>query len=206
MIALYGFPASGNTRRVHWALEELGLRYEYRTVDLRQGEQKKPDFLKLNPNGRVPVIDDDGFVLYESVAILQYLSERYADEELAPVDVKLRAQVYQWLSWQLCDFGPVCGKAVVMTVRHKLFGAPFDEKAHAEAVAAARPKLELLDAHLAGKSWVAADRFSMADIAMGETAALLEFGGVDLAKFGFVRQWIARFSARPAFVKTRPPK
>jgi glutathione S-transferase len=206
MIALYGYPFSGNTRRVHWALEELGLRYEFRTVDLRKGDHKQLEFLKLNPNGRVPVIDDDGFVLYESAAILMYLSERYADEELAPVDARLRAQVYQWLSWQLCDFGPIVGRGPVMKIRSKIFGAPVDEKAYAEALAGAKPKLELLDAHLAGKSWVAADRFSMADIAMGETAALLEIGGVDLAPYGFVRQWIARFSARPAFQKTRPPK
>src|SRR5581483_6252299 len=166
MLALYGSPWSANTRRVHWALEELGLRYEYRTIDLRKGEQKNPEFLKLNVNGRVPVIDDDGFLLWESSAILQYLSERYADEELAPVDAKLRAQVYQWLSWQLCDFGPVAGAPGRMKFLHQLTGRPFDESAHAEALVAARPKLALLDAHLGGKSWVAADRFSMADIAL----------------------------------------
>jgi glutathione S-transferase len=205
MLALYGYPRSGNTRRVHWALEELGLRYEYRLVDLSKAEQKRPEFLQLNPNGRVPVIDDDGFILFESVAILQYLSERYADEELAPVDGKLRAQVYQWLSWQLCDFGPIAGRPAAMKVRAAL-GSPFDQKAYAEAIPMTRAKLALLDAQLAGKSWVAADRFSMADIALGETAALLEWGGVNLAPFANMREWIARFSSRPAFQKTRPPQ
>jgi glutathione S-transferase len=205
MIALYGHPRSGNTRRAHWALEELGLRYEYRLIDLSKGEQKAPDFLKLNPNGRVPVIDDDGLILWESVAILEYLSEKYGDEELAPVDVKLRAQVYQWLSWQLCDFGPIAGRPVALKNR-ATFGAPFDEKMHAESLQMAKPKLALLDEHLAGKSWIAADRFSMADIATGTTAALLEWAGVDLAPYKNVREWIARFSARPAFQKTLPPK
>jgi glutathione S-transferase len=206
MIKLYGFPLSGNTRRAHWALEELGLRYEYKKIDLVAGDQKRPEFLALNPNGRVPVIDDEGFLLWESVAIMEYLSEKYGDEELAPVDARQRALVYQWLSWQLCDFGPVIGKATVMKFRQVNFGTAFDAKAHADAIAAARPKIELLDKHLDGQHWVAADRFSMADIALGETAAMMEFGGYDLRPFANLRDWITRFSARPAFQKTRPPK
>src|SRR4051812_2164924 len=103
MLTLYGHPYSHNARKVHWALEELGLPYEYETVDLMTGAHKKPDFVRLNPNGRVPVMRDGDFVLYESNAMLLYLAETAGPGRLIPTKPQQRAQVLQWLSWQASD-------------------------------------------------------------------------------------------------------
>jgi glutathione S-transferase len=96
MLTLYGNPFSPNSRKVHWALEELGLPYEYKTLDLiRAREQKRESYLLLNPNGRVPTLVDDDFVLYESNAILWYVSDKFGAGRLVPEDLRERARVGQ---------------------------------------------------------------------------------------------------------------
>jgi hypothetical protein len=99
MLILHGDPVSGNTRKVRWALEELSVPYELRTVALAKGEHKRPEYLALNLNGKVPTIEDDGFVLWESDAILWYLAESPGRGALLPPGEKDRALVHQWMDW-----------------------------------------------------------------------------------------------------------
>ncbi len=204
MLTVYGHPLSPNARKVVWALEECGAKYDYKHVDIPKGDQKKPEFLKLNPNGRVPVLDDDGFVLWESNAILWYVADKFGADKIVPGDVKLRAQIDQWMWWQVADL-----VATARPWRMKLSasrGQALDEKAHAAGVEAAKQPLGILDGHLAGKKHAVGDRFTIADISLAEFVGLCDGAGIDLAPYAHIRSWIAHLAARPAYQKTRPPQ
>jgi glutathione S-transferase len=205
MITLYGHPYSPNTRKVHWALEELGAPYQYRTIDLPRREQKQPDYLRLNPNGRVPTLVDGEFTLYESNAILWYVADKLGGGKLVPDPPYLRALVHQWVYWQTSDLGPAMGRPWWMKTVGPLLGKPVDEARHQELVAAAQAPLGILDAHLVGKPLVVGTELSIADIALGESVALAPQAGIDLAPFAHLGAWLARLAERLAFKKTRPP-
>jgi glutathione S-transferase len=96
MMKLYGFPPTRSIR-VLWTLRELGVEFEFVNVNLMAGENRRPEFLALNPAGKVPVLVDGEFVLTESVAIVLYLAEKYTEKNLLPAGVELRAQVNRWL-------------------------------------------------------------------------------------------------------------
>lgn len=97
MLTLYTAPMSGNGRKVHMLLEEVGAHYQLSKLDLQKGEQKNPDYLRLNPNGKVPTRVDGDFVLWESNAILLYLIEKFSAQALLPIGFQDRAHVFQWL-------------------------------------------------------------------------------------------------------------
>jgi glutathione S-transferase len=203
MLTLYASPHSANSRKVYWALEEVGANFEYRTVDLRKGEQKDPAYLKLNPNGRVPTLDDGGFVLWESNALLWYVADKYGQGHLVPNDFGERALIDQWMWWQASDLSRAVSQPWLMRYLQRA-GSPVDESEHAHFCEVAKRPLAVLDAHLQGKRFVVAERFSIADIALCETAAIAEEAGISLAPFPGVRHWLAGLADRPAFQKTRP--
>src|SRR2546430_300796 len=98
-LKFYYSPMSSATR-IHWALEELGVPYEKVKLDLTAGDQKKPEYLALNPNGKVPLVVDDGTVIFESLAILLHLGERYGvEKDLFPSAWAPRAEVFKWMAW-----------------------------------------------------------------------------------------------------------
>jgi len=202
MLTVYGHPFSPNTRKVRWALEEADVAYEFKQVDLIKREQKTPEFLKLNPNGRVPVLDDDGFILWESNAILWYVGDKLGRGTIVPEDVKLRAYIDQWMWWQYADLTPA-GAAWFMKLMERL-GRPLDAAKHLDAIKSAARAAAVLDGHLAGKQFVVGDRFTIADISLAAFATLGEGGGVDMAPFPNIRAWLAGLSERPAFKKTSP--
>src|SRR5262245_37217357 len=103
---LYHHPMSSNARRARMTAIHLGTKLDLVVVDLGNGEQRRPDFLRLNPNGQVPVLDDDGFVLTESHAIMQYLADTTPGQTLYPEDVRARADVNRWLFWSAYHFQP----------------------------------------------------------------------------------------------------
>ncbi|HEY8429059.1 MAG TPA: glutathione S-transferase family protein [Sandaracinaceae bacterium] len=200
-ILLYGHPYSHNSRKVQWALEELGLDYELRVVDLMTGQQKQSEFLRLNPNGRVPVIHDGELVLYESNAILWYLANKAG--ALLPKDAAGRALTMQWLAWQVSDLGPACVEPWLAKFYASL-GQPFDAAKHREQVERAKHPLSVLDAHLNGRRAVVGQELGVADIAIAESIGLCGFAGIDLAPYAAIRAWYEPLTQRAAFAKTRP--
>lgn len=202
-IEILGNTFSHNARKVTWALEEVGASYEHTAVDLMSGAQKKPDFLALNPNGRVPVLKDGDFVLYESNAILFYIADKHG--KLLPGEAEGRAQVWQWLAWQAADLAATCLEPWMMKL-YASMGQPFDEPAHAEKVAVAKQPLTVLNGHLEGRKHVVGDALTVADIAIAESIGLCDFAGIDLTPYPAVRAWFAPLSERAAFKKTRPPQ
>lgn len=202
MIQLHAHPYSGNSRKVHWALEELGAQYAYNLVDLMTGAHKRPEFTALNPHGRVPVLEEDGFVLYESNAILLHLASRHGNGSLLGNGPQELALIQQWLFVQAFDLQPHLQKAFVCKLYASL-GQAFDADAHGSALRELPPGLTVLDQHLNGKAHVVGERFSIADIAIGEVIGIAEFAACDLAPYPHIRTWFARISERPAFKKTR---
>jgi glutathione S-transferase len=201
MLTLYGHGLSPNCRKVLWALEEAGVTYDFKQVNLPGGEQKTPEFLKLNPNGRVPVLDDDGFILWESNAILWYVGDKLGRGTIVPEDVKLRAQIDQWMWWQVADFtGP--STAFFMKLRERS-GQPLDANKHLDILKSSTKAAAVLDKHLERKPFVVGDKFTIADISLAEFAALADGGGVDFGPFANVRRWLGELAERPAYQKTR---
>jgi glutathione S-transferase/GST-like protein len=186
--------ATPNGHKVSITLEELELPYTVHALDLSAGEQKQPEFLKLNPNGRIPAIVDRSngdFAIFESGAIMLYLAERSG--RLIPADEKGRSRVVQWLMFQMGGLGPMMGQANV-------FARYFPERiqpAIDRYLRESRRLLEVLDGHLANHEFLAGD-YSIADIANFAWARIHHWPGVDIAGLDHLARWLAAIESRPA--------
>jgi len=193
MIDLYT-AATPNGHKVSIALEELGLPYEVHALRFDQQEQKTADYLKINPNGRIPAIVDrdmDNFAVFESGAILLYLAEKTG--QLIPSDVKGRSQVVQWLMFQMGGVGPMQGQANVFFRYYpeKLQG-PIERYQHET-----RRLYEVLDRRLAEVEYLAGD-YSIADIATYPWVRVHDWAGVAVDGLTHLQRWMAALAARPA--------
>ena len=162
MLRILGRVTSINARKVLWAADEMGLHYEHEIWGRPQRDPKVPEFLAMNPNGLVPVIIDDGFVLWESNAILRYLAEK-TGSDLLPSDARERALVDQWLSWMVSDLNPSWAYIVPAKLRNDPPNPDPDRLA--EAATKWTRTMGILEGHL-GKAgaYMANGRFSLADI------------------------------------------
>lgn len=190
MIELYT-AATPNGYKVSVALEELGLPYEVRKVDLRAGEQKQPPFLAINPNGRVPALVDDGFAIFESGAILLHLAEKTG--KLMPSDVQGRSRTVQWLMFQMGGIGPMMGQANVFFRYFPERIQPAIDRYQGEV----RRLFAVLDRQLDGNDYLAGD-YSIADIANWCWARTHSWSGVSIDGLPNLERWIDRIAERPA--------
>jgi len=165
MLKIWGRLTSVNVQKVVWCADELGLAYDRIEAGRDFGLVDTPGYRAKNPNGLVPVIEDDGFVLWESNAIVRYLASRYSEGTLWPADRQVRADADRWMDWQATSFNPVIGPAFWQLIRT----AP--DRRDAAVIEAAREtgekKLAILDAHLATREFVAGPSFTMGDIPLG---------------------------------------
>lgn len=189
---LYRHELSGHAHRVELFLSILKKDYDLIDVDLAAGEHQSEDFLKLNPFGQVPVLIDEEVTLSDSTAILVYLAEKY-DKQWLPGDPVGRARVQRWLSVASGEVASGPGAARLVT----LFKAPID---HEKAKDKAYKLLGILDDHLQGSNFLAADRPTIADLAVYTYVAHAPEGDVSLADFPHVRGWLERIEALPNFV------
>ena len=193
MIKLYGIPMSRASRSL-WMLEELGVPYENVPTSF-VGDVQKPDYLKLNPNGRIPTLDDDGTLVWESMAVNLYLGEKY-DKGFRPRSPEERAHVVQWSFWGMTEIEPGLIDAFVNRVmapeaqRNKTVGDAGEQKLQ-------RP-LAVLDRELARRSFLLGDRFSLADLNVASVLAIAPMARIDLAKYPNVQRWLTACTERPA--------
>jgi GSH-dependent disulfide-bond oxidoreductase len=196
MIDLYT-AATPNGFKVAITLEELALPYTVRRIDLSAGAQKAPDYLAINPNGRIPTIVDRAngdYAVFESGAIMIYLAEKTG--KLMPVDSKGRTRVIQWLMWQMSGLGPMMGQANV-------FYRYFPEKLPAAIERYQRETrrlLEVMNTGLEGNRYLAGD-YSIADIACYPWASIYEWPGVSIDGLNNLSRWLDELAARPAVQK-----
>ena len=193
MIDLYTAPTP-NGWKASIALEELGIPYEVHVVNLLAGDQKKPEYLALNPNGRIPTIvdrDAGDLPVFESGAILIYLAEKTG--RLLPRDTKGRSRVIQWLMFQMGGIGPMMGQANV-------FFRYFPERIQSAIDRyqnESRRLFEVLDGRLAKSEWLA-DDYSIADIANWAWVRTHKWSGVSIDGLDHLRRWLGQMAARPA--------
>lgn len=197
MITLYTW-GTPNGHKVSIALEELGLPYDVRPIDITKGEQHTPDYLRLNPNGKIPVISDDegpggrSITLSESGAILLYLTGKTG--RLMPQDLRERLEVMQWLMFQMGSVGPMLGQA-----HHFLRFAPDIIPYAMERYSKEAQRIYgVLETRLAGNTWLAGQDYSIADIATYPWIARHDWQGIDLKRFPSVQRWYEAIRARPA--------
>jgi GSH-dependent disulfide-bond oxidoreductase len=202
MIDLYTAPTP-NGLKISIALEELALPYTVHVVDLGAGEQHRPEFRRLNPNGKIPVIvdrDAGDLVIFESGAILLHLAEKTG--RLIPSDPHRRSQCLQWLMFQVGGLGPMMGQSNVF-FRYAPEPLPWAiDRYHREV----RRLFEVLDGQLQAHEWLA-DEYSIADIANWCWARTYRWSGVDIDGLPGLARWLAAVRERPAVERGRkiPP-
>jgi glutathione S-transferase len=197
MLRIYG-SAKSRALRTLWLVGELGIPHEHKDFLPRSAETRTPQFLAMNANARVPVIDDDGFVLSESMAINFYLAKKHGGA-LYPADAKNEALALQWSFWETDRLD----RQIVNYVNNTS-GLPEAERKPAVAEAAWKevvPAFDVLDAALAKSAWLAGPAFSIADLNVA--SALYRALSVDLAKWPNLRKWLESCWARPAAKKAR---
>lgn len=199
-IKLYGLPLSGHSHRVRLMLSLLDLPYEDIVVDTANRAHKAPDYLAKHPFGQVPLLDDNGLILWDSNAILVYLVSTYdANNTWLPKDPQAAANVQQWLS---VAAGPIFnGPCVARLV--KLFNAPYD---HAKAVDSAHATLAIMNDYLKDRSFLCGDSPTLADIACYSYIAHAPEGNVDLAAYNTLTRWLARIEELPGFLPMQRTK
>lgn len=184
MIRIYGDNSSGNCLKVKYTADNLGLDYEWIAVDITQGESRTPDFLKINPQGQVPVIQlEDGRCLAQSNAIIRYLAQGTA---LLPEDAYLQAKVDEWLFWEQYSHEPY----IAVCRFHMLYQGKPREAREQWRVERGEQALDYMENHLAGRQWLAGDTFTIADIALLAYTRVAHEGGFDLESRQNVQQWI----------------
>ena len=201
MIKLYG-TAQSRAARSLWALEELGVKYEH--VPVAVPETRKPEYLKINPNGHVPALDDDGLILCESMAINLYLAEKYGKSPLWPSTVAGHGSAYQWSFWAMTE----TEGHLLTLLANRMFLPPEQrsEKAAAAAIEALKAPLKVLDDHLKNREYLLGSDFTIADLNVASVLGLLALARVDISATPKAAAWLQKCSARPANAKTRGMK
>ncbi len=196
MIDLYT-AATPNGHKASCTLEELEIPYEVHEIDLSALEQKKPDFTRLNPNGRIPVIvdrEEDDLAVFESGAIMIYLAEKAG--RLLPTERRARARVISWLMFQMGGIGPMMGQANVFFRYFPEKIQPAIDRYQNES----RRLFEVLDARLAEGEWLA-DAYSIADIANWCWVRTHSWSGVSLDGLDHVERWMGALQQRSALLR-----
>lgn len=197
-LRIWGRMSSINVQKVVWTARELGLAFERIDAGGAFGGNRTPEYLRMNPNGKIPVIDDDGFVLWESNAIVRYLAAKHGAGTLWPNDLRQRADADRWMDWHATELMPAMRNAFMQLVRT----APENrsQKLIDESNAATEPLMAILDEHLGGRHFLCAQQFTLADIAVG--ASVHRWFGLPQphAPRPSVQGWYRRLMTRPAVV------
>lgn len=196
---LYYYPRTRATRP-RWMFEELGVPYETANVDLMKGEQKLPDYMKIvHPLGRVPALEENGFMMFESAAIVMQLADKYPEKGLAPaVGTNERAEYYQWIMCAMTEAEP----PLVTMLMHTMFLPEAERSPAAIEMAAKRfkPVADVIAARMQGRQFILGDKFTAADIVMG---GVLAFAGhlKQLEGHPVLQEYLKRLMERPAAKK-----
>jgi len=197
MLQLWGNADSINVQKIMWCCEELGLAYKRIDAGRHFGVVNTPEFRRLNPNGLVPTIDDEGFVLWESNAILRYLAAKHAAGTLWPTDVAQRALTDRWMDWANSTLWPT------MVPLFRAFMRTPEAQRNAAAIEADRLEtvevLQILDAQLAVTAFVGGDTFTMGDLAVGCAAWRWMALPIERPALPNLQRWFDSLAMRPAY-------
>ncbi|WP_438009358.1 glutathione S-transferase N-terminal domain-containing protein [Sorangium sp. So ce321] len=200
---IYGNPMSTCTQKALIVLAEKGHDAQLVTVDLMKGEQKQPEHLARHPFGVVPVLDDDGFILFESRAIMRYLDQSLSGLSLTPGDPKGRGLMEQWISAEQSYFSPHVLKIMYQCIFGPMRGTPPDQAIVDQAKSDIKKAFGVADTTLAKQEYFVGSGFSLADVTWMPYMQYLFIAGVGdiVAEHQHVNAWWKRASARPSWVK-----
>jgi len=195
MLTIYGSPRS-SAGRCFWCLEETGQEYTHKTINMREKEHKSEAFLKINPNGKIPVLLDDDFTIWESMGITSYLADKYKKELLGSCE-RERGLAYQWSFWGLAELQPPAIEAFI-----QLIFVPEDRR-DASIIEKALAKLpglvESLDNHLKDNEYVAGKSFTVGDINVLTVLNVCKEIKFDLTTYSNIKRWIDLLEKREAY-------
>jgi glutathione S-transferase len=205
-VKLYTFPPSPNARKVAAVVAHLQLKdIEHALIRLQKGEHRHPDYLAINPMGKVPALRDGDLLLWESNAICQYLADRAGDASFFPADPKSRASIARWLFWEAGTWSPVIDVFTHENVRKPMLaiGTP-DPIRLADAEERFRPLGKLLNDQLAKRAFLLGDRVTLADFVVGGAATYVDRGRIPINDHPHVKDWWDRLNAMNAWSGTMP--
>ena len=204
---LYHHPFSSNARRAHMAAVHLGYAPELVFIDLSKGAQRNPEYLAINPNGKVPTLVDGEVVVWESLAIMTYLAQKTPGQTVYPTELVARTHADQWLFWASNHWGPTIGALTFENMLKGMFGqgAP-NEYSVAKAEGLLKGYAGTLDAQLATSKFVTGDTLGLADLAIA--APLMYIGPAKLPVEGFtnIARWFAGIQQLEAWKATEPQR
>lgn len=197
MITIYGSPRT-SAGRCFWTLEEVGAEYEAKTVNFKENEHKSEEFLKINPNGKIPALVDGDYTVWESMGINFYLADAYKPELLGS-DPKQRGLVHQWSIWSVADL-----QAPLIEIFIQLVFMP-EERRDIKVIEKAKEKipalLETLNRGLEKNKYLAGDEFTLADLNVSSVVSICDQIKYDLTDYKNITNWRSALSDRPAFQK-----
>ena len=199
MIKIYGAPGS-SAGRCYWTMEEIGLLYERQPLDMSKKEHKSPEYLALNPNGKVPCLVDGDVTIWESMAIDTYLAEKY-QPDLLGLTPEARGLVQQWSYWAILEPQP----ALVSALIQKVFvpEPKRDQKIIDDALAKLPPMLEIANKHLDQLEYFVGGSFSLADIHVATVMNINHMLGQSLSDFPHLMRWLDNVCGREAYQKVQ---
>jgi glutathione S-transferase len=198
-LVIWGRDNSVNVQKVLWCCEEIGLPYQRIDAGGTHGVVNTASYRALNPNGLVPTMDEDGFVLWESNAIVRYLAAKYATRRLWPIDPRIRALADQWMDWQTSTFWPALRPLFVGMIRTEPGMRDLQALEYSRAKTASL--LEIMDAQLRTQPFMAGDDFTPADIALGCCVLRWMELPIERPEYAHLRRWFERLVERSGFRK-----
>ena len=206
---LYTVNGSPNCRKVEAVVHHLGLKPKINTLDFIKGDLQKPEFLAINPNGKVPALVDGDLALWESNAIMQYLADSRPGNDLFPQDAKQRADILRWLNWEAAHWSNALGTIIWETWVKPNYGMGEPNAALVEAALANFHRYAaILDSQLAQRRFVCGDKVTLADYALGCAITLLQHTDTPLNDYPNIQAWYARLDQDPAWAASlhQPPE
>ena len=202
-LKLHAFPLSPRGFKVLVVANHIGIDYEFCLCDLRNGGQRTPEFAALNPNQKMPVLEDGAFSLWESNAIIHYIAARQSDSGMMGADAQARADVLRWLFWESTTWDPACATLVYENAVKGLFGLGEPDPAEVEKGlqrfnAAAR----ILNAQLTGRAFIRGAQITLADFAVGSALTATQMAKLPVDSYPEIKRWSDQLQALPAWRQT----
>ena len=210
-VKLYAFPPSPRSFKALWTAHHLGIDYELQLVDLTKGAQREAEHVARNPNARAPVLEHDGFVLWESNAIVEYLASMKPDSGILPQETRARLSITKWMYWESAHWDPACVVFVFERVVKSIFGmGEADARELQRGNQLFERAAKVLDSELQKHRYIAGDRFTAADLSVGADMSASEAAQYPLEAFASIRRWSDELRSMPSWQKTaalqRPPR
>jgi len=200
MLKIYGANLSSPANKIRMTAHVLDLEYEYIQINIREGENRTKEYLAVHPAGKVPAIDDDGFVLFESDAIIKYLATSEASS-LYPDDIKQRAIIDQWIDFVSIHVSGAMGRVVFNRVFASFAKVPVDERSLNDGIKFLGRFLPVIDQQLSKSKYLAGERFSLADIDLLASIDPAEVADIDLSPYEHIVKWRNELKQKDFYMK-----